>query len=168
MRNWTRPRSRVRVLEFFPDKVLSKPQETATDVSKYLKEVPNSACNHRLYLVEDFSLDVIEVLGSHFWIDPYIFAAQSSVIYWAMYPDGTGIPRKLFSMQCPTQQFTLRYLEFNVLRERNQQYNIHHVHTDANLSRLIYFDKLFSDHVFFVRRNASSWTEKTPRGWNSQ
>ena len=170
MKYWARSRFRVRVLEFFQDKVVSKGLETAEKLSVYLEELPNSACKHHLYLVEDFSLDVMEVLGSHFRIDPYIFAAQSSVTYWAGFPRGVGLPRKLFSMQGPTQQFTqftLRYLEFNVLDE-NQQYNIYSVYIDVNLSRLILFDKLFSDGLFFVRRDASYWTQKTEIEWNSQ
>lgn len=174
MKHWARSKFRVRVLEFFQDKVVSKALETAEKLSVYLEEVPNSACKHHLYLVEDFSLNVMEVLGSHFRIDPYIFAAQSSVTYWTNFPRGVGLPRKLFSMQRPTEQFTqftLRYLEFNVLDEK-QQYKIydkiHDIYTDANLRRKIFFDRLDLDDVFFIRRNSSCWTEKTQEGWDSK
>ncbi|KAI0527740.1 hypothetical protein F5B22DRAFT_582138 [Xylaria bambusicola] len=56
-----------------------------------------------------FDQDVMDVLKSHFPIESYLFAAQSSRTF-----QRSGLSRKLVSMQNPTEQYTLTYLEVDL------------------------------------------------------
>ncbi|KAI1367873.1 hypothetical protein F5Y08DRAFT_297214 [Xylaria arbuscula] len=156
-------RSRVRMLEFMPDGVVSTTLGTAEDLAKYLQRARSNGCKHHLYLVEDFDQDVINVLRSHFPIEPYLVDAQSSKTF-----QQSGLPRKLVSMQSPTEQYTLTYLEVNRLEDPKQHYNIFYEYTEANTKRQIFFDKIYRDDVFYIQRNASFWgAPMQGGGWNA-
>ena len=170
------------ILEFGPDRVVSPPVSSAEGLRDYLKSSSQSDCQHRLYLVEDLDREIVDVLGSHFWIDPYLLACQCSTSFWAnqsaygrpvdalsrqrdrlkswnsgtSFPDATHTPLS----------FTLRYLETLELRSDPLVWSMN---SYDNFGRELRWDKLDRrDLVFYVRRNASFWTRKTDHGWDSE
>jgi len=86
---WTKPPS-VTVLQFWPDHVDSKRLDSLDELRSYLRhnaagqeDQARGFCRHNLYLVEDLNGEVIDILGGHFWIDPYLFASQASASFYA-------------------------------------------------------------------------------------
>lgn len=168
VRHWHPQRGRASVLEFYPGEVRSRDFEDVQDLQHYFHHVPHSRCENRLYLLEDLTLDYIEAFGSQFWIDPYLFAAQSWAYHWAG-NQYASMPRRLPSEQDPKRLFTLRY--FEVRRFRHAQIiNYEKVKTDSNMHRFIEQDMLdpHPDGAFFCRKNVSFWSERKGNGWNCE
>jgi hypothetical protein len=189
--HWNKSTPRVAVLEFALDKVVSPPISSASALRDYLKSsssLQSSDCQHRLYLVEDLDREIVDVLGSHFWIDPYLLACQCSTSFWAN-QSAYGRPVDALSRQRERLQswnnsrmasspsstdmaphtplsFTLRYLETLELRSDPLVWSMN---SHDNFGRELRWDKLDrKDLVFYVRRNASFWTRKTDHGWDSE
>lgn len=107
MKSWSRqvPCTSA-VLKFFPeaDHPPRHDFKTADELKRYLETRSQTSCTRHLYIIEDLS-DMVEVIGSQFWIDPYIFACQDQAALWG------EMPKILPSTQSLNSTFTLRYHE---------------------------------------------------------
>jgi hypothetical protein len=128
---------------------------------------------NRLFLLEDLSLDIIELLGSHLNIDGTVFAHH---IRDAHYSSGlwNGHVPKLPSENDPGKGFTLRYYEARWFDDPDMPAFSSSVQTLGNVSRQITFGKpLWNEHkaqeghVGHVKRNTSFWSQSDDEGvWN--
>lgn len=116
------------VLELHGDRFLRRDLPTSTDMKDYLAsrakhDHPNEkdtdqkvpVRKQRIYIIQDLSNAYLETLGSHFQIDPYIFASQAWVAHWSGNKNDFGMPQRLPSLHSRTTNFTLRYYELNTL-----------------------------------------------------
>src|SRR5436190_2559993 len=77
LRNCGPHSGRATVLEFHLGKSVERRNfADPDDLSNYLQDLSDCSCKHRLFMLEDLSSLYVEVFGSHFWIDPFLFASQ--------------------------------------------------------------------------------------------
>lgn len=177
-RNWKNSSDtcKATVLKFYANNSIDRVDfASSKDLHTHFQQRSRgSSCSHHLYLIQDLSEEYLEILGSQFGIDPYLFASQAWTAHWGGSED-FGMPHKLPSLQEKTSSFTLRYYEPQIV----------HVHGDtfppdwsdkkfklvSNLDRKAEGDKEgrgWSRKTFFVRRNASFWTKRSTDSWDSE
>ena len=188
-RHWRPGAARVTVLEFWSNCVKTEPLRDTHGLREYLRETASSACKHRLYLVEDLDEDAVSTLGSHFSIDPFVFAAQAYTSFWAEstavgFPNRISVPEDIenFDKEAVVSETaprygaasstTFRYLEVGILETSNQIPRSYK--TQDNVSREIRWDKYAvqggkdkADSLsFYLRRQATFWRKPSPGGWD--
>lgn len=158
------------VLKFYPEKVLREDITTTEELERHFQQRHHETCANHLYLIQDLSEKYIEILGSWFWLDPYLFASQSWVAHWGGDQD-FGPPHRLYlSPQSNIVDFTIRYYEVRVLNERfppdwtDEKLKLtSSVHRRAEGGAN---ERGWAGRTFFVRKNASFWVKKTSSGWD--
>ena len=167
--------SRAAVLEFGSIRSIRVEEFNDVDHLKtYFSYTARSACNCRLYLLEDLSSPFIEAFGAHFWIDPLLFAAHENSTHWTASNHTYTLPRRLSPSKSCDPLFTLRYYE--VVRARKSKVLTTIFQTKSNVDRKIepgdYFFEPKEDPitgVFVIRRNASFWSRaRKDGGWDGQ
>ena len=165
--------SRAAVLQFGSSRSI-RVEEFYNDVDHlktYLSHTARSACKYRLYLLEDLSGPFIEAFGAHFWMDPFLFAAQENSTHWTASKHSYTLPRRLSSSESCDPLFTLRYYE--VVRVRKGD-GLPRFQTRSNVHRKIepgdYFletEEESGSSVYVIRRNASFWSRaRNDGGWD--
>ena len=160
---------RAAVLQFGPGTIVSVEEfKDVHHLKKYSSQVPKSACKHRLYLLEDLSRPFIEAFGAHFWIDPFLFAAQKNSTHWTGSRHSYTLSRRLSPSEGCDPLFTLRYYEIRVPRGG---FRPGRLKTLSNVDRKIepgdyYFEKKEDSRpsVYVIRRNASFWSRTMKDG----
>ena len=162
---------RAAVLEFRAGSVpVRKIFDNVDALEDYFKNTRGRSCGHRLYLLEDISLEYVEAFGSYFWMDPYLFASQQNFTHWTSTRHDHGFPSKLPSTRRPDPLYTLHYYETIKLAKR--PLGAATMNTFSNLTRRIERAKIDypennKDNIYMIRRNASFWSHKTGEGgWN--
>ena len=172
--------SRVTVIEF----------KDVNDLKIYLSNnTAESACKHRLYLLEDLSEPFIEAFGAHFWMDPFLFAAHENSTHWTASRYYYTLPRRLSALVNGESLFTLRYYEVvknpEIVNRSVGLKTVSQVHDKKTLSHVHrkieagdhFFEKTddSKQSVFVIRRNASFWSRKRKSegagkdaGWDGQ
>ncbi|KAL6708729.1 hypothetical protein ACN47E_002425 [Coniothyrium glycines] len=109
-------KTNITFIEYRPELA---PTTTAITTPIALKEVlhaidndPASRSPLRLFVVEDLSRDVIELLGSRFDIDPLFFREQIDDYVWHNTRDPWAMPPNLMSNMKHRQWFRLRNIRF--------------------------------------------------------
>lgn len=107
-------RTKVTFIEYQPDvapvdETIGKP-ERLREVLNRLKHEGTKASPLRLFVVEDLSQQVIELLGSHFDIDPLFFREQIGDNVWQNTRDPWAMPQNLLSTTKQRSWFRLRNL----------------------------------------------------------
>ncbi|KAI1611748.1 hypothetical protein EDD37DRAFT_419120 [Exophiala viscosa] len=132
-----------------------------------------SSCRHRIYIVQDLSNAFLETLGSHFQVDPYVFASQAWVSHWSSHRSDFGMPQRLPSLHSRTTHSTLRYYELNNLHDETETGRSHSTDSKyklmSNLLRRVEKQSgvdRSEPPVFFVRRNVSSWVRRDGNDWD--
>ena len=125
---------------------------------------PQESVHRRVYVLENLNLGYIEVFGTHFNIDPCIFATQIRTTNWTAKNDENNTP-KLLSCRDPMVSFTLRYNELRIFDDP--------IHggprlIDASAGRQIDTARGMEDfeRIGLVRRCASFWSQKKENGWD--
>ncbi|KAK4942844.1 hypothetical protein LTR10_017420 [Elasticomyces elasticus] len=159
-------RSDVRRPGELKDHLEARSRQDQPDEKKAGEEAP--ACKHRIYIIQDLSNAFLEILGSHFQIDPYVFASQAWVHHWSSHRSDFGMPQRLPSLHSRTIHSTLRYYELNYLHEETAIGRTHAPDSKyklkSNLLRRV--ERQSSEDrpgltVFFVRRNVSFWARQS-------
>ena len=136
------------------------------DLKTYFSHTARSTCKYRLYLMEDLSRPFIEAFGSHFWMDPFLFAAHENSTHWTSSAHDYALPRRLIPSANHDPLFTLRYYE--VVRVNNGDKRPKKIRTASNVGRKIEAGgKKKDSDVFVIRRNASFWSrDRENGGWD--
>jgi len=125
----------------------------------------SSLDRQRIYLVENLSLPYIALLGSHFNIDPNVFATQIRSAHWEGKPTENNTP-KLPSCREPAKWFTLRYNEVRMFTDDISSLKL----VADNSARRVTSSKLYKAnfaHVGVIRHCGSFWCRETHgRGWD--
>jgi hypothetical protein len=152
--------SRAAVIEIEQHGVVQKQFKGPIDLQHYLdgsSPLYSPACKRRLFLLEGMAPDYVEALGSHFEIDPYVFAEQ-------LLRGGTrdGETPRLPSRRDPDRYFTMQYIEARTFGEGMDDLGARCIYQD----RKIWATKINSkfDGVGHVHRIASFWAQETADG----
>lgn len=157
---------RAAVLEFRGGKVERKSFNNAEELQGYFQVSKDPGCKGRLFMLEDLSKPYVEAFGSHFWIDPFLFASQERSNWVSWDNPSLGMTYRLPSAQMQSSIFTLRYYEMGRFEGKgNLPYD---TRCHSNLDRIIDKEKFAEDRVFSVKRNASFWSRTDKDGWNGQ
>ena len=163
--------ARAAVLEFRAGSVETTGFPDAESLQTYLSDsCKDLACKSRLYLLEDLTSPFVETFGSHFWMDPFLFAAQENSTHWTSSRFDHALPRRLPSLRKLDPSFTLRYYEVVKFRGKDTEKD---KKTVSNVGRKIELGDLdhsvegqqhpsSMNHV--VRRNASFWSRARKHG----
>ena len=125
-----------------------------------------SSCR-RVYVMENLSDNYVELLGSHFAIDPFVFACQIQRSNWEGETRYGNTP-KLLSCRDPSKTFSIWYNEVRVFDHPKDGLR------DCISGRGISFAKLGHGYwhlnkVGVIRRVASFWSRGTENGgWEGQ
>jgi hypothetical protein len=159
---------RAAVLEFKDGKVTKVERKNFNNVEElhgYFDGPKDPDCKGRLFMLEDLSEPYVEAFGSHFWIDPFLFADQERANWISGDNPSLGLTYRLPSAQIQNSIFTLRYYEMGRFEGEEDLPNNMKCH--SNLDRIIDKEKFAGDRVFSVKRNASFWSRTDEDGgWN--
>lgn len=110
---------RCALLIFHKDKVEHKEFSNVEDLYTYLTSpTPGDGEKQcRLWILEDLSPTWLDVLGTHFNVDPLVFSEQVNT--WNFTDSGSIPHRELPSMVRPSKSFSLRYYEFRQLKDKD-------------------------------------------------
>ena len=148
----------------------------AESLKRYFSGTAGNACKHRLYLLEDLSRPFVEVIGAHFWMDPFLFAAHENSTHWTGTKLDYALPRRLPSLQNLDPSFTLRYYEVVKSLGNNSEKvdwktvsNVHRKIELGDLNHSLEKHQNPDSMNYVVRRNASFWSrERKDGGWDGQ
>lgn len=139
----------------------------ANALNAYFSRTATSTCKHRLYLLEDVSRPFVEAFGAHFWMDPFLFAAQENATHWTASHWDFALPRRLPSLQKSDQVFTLRYYE--VVKPSGNEHRGWAFSTVSNVDRKIEPGHSSRSDTYVIRRNVSFWSRvRKDGGWDGQ
>ena len=117
----------------------------------------------RLFLVEDLSNEVVELLGSRLDIEPEFFASHIYSLDWFSRASSPTTVPNIYSTICAQSFVRFRYLEArSVLVKANQEINIDRLPcTNSNLLRKVSIMKLESTNgmVGLERRHVTIWVK---------
>ena len=165
---------RAAVLEFRAGRVEGHEFEDVYHLNKYLHGTVRSPCKRRLYILEDLSVPYIEAFGSHFRMDPCLFATQENSTHWTGIEHSYTVSRRLPSMLKSDLFYTLRYYEAVKLTEKSRAGTFR---TVSNVERKIEsgdpsnhdLNGASESRHFVVRKNASFWSRVgKDEGWDCQ
>ncbi|GAP87794.1 putative Mg2+ transporter Zinc transport protein [Rosellinia necatrix] len=120
-------RTKVSILDYFPDSVEKVELDCAQDLQKHLDEDSvDDAIQFRLYVVEDLSRDVIEAFGDKFKIEPDFFRAHIVDFAWYNVRDRWRNPPLLDIVSrhqnwMQLRYVTARYFDFNEKSSQKEQ-----------------------------------------------
>jgi hypothetical protein len=148
-------RTNVAYIEYRPQ---TAPQNIAIASATQLKEIlshlkhdPTRAPPMRLFLVEDLSRDVIELLGSRFDVDPLFFREHIEDYVWFNIHEPAAIPSSLMSSMKQRSWFRLR----------NMRLRFHKTKSSFESAKV-------ETNTWNVRRrpddDQNNWSYKDPRG----
>lgn len=126
-------------------------------------EMADAAVSGRIYLLENLSFSYMEVFGSHFKIDPSLFATHIRTANWEGHTAANNTP-KLLSCRDSATSFTLRYNEArffdDVIGHGGRLF-------DVNAGRQIDITPGLKDfeRIGVVRRCASFWSQRIENRW---
>ena len=122
----------------------------------------------RLFLLEGLSPEYVEILGSHFSIDPAFFMRHQRTALWEGRHRAGNTPM-LASLEDPEKSFMIEYAEllYFIDTPRNPSLRNPNDNRHINVSRK---PKISSDldQVGVMHRKASFWSEKVSGGANSK
>ncbi|MCJ1245292.1 hypothetical protein MMC30_002495 [Trapelia coarctata] len=113
-------RTKVAVLDFGPGDTVKRTDCTAIAKLSEILNLPQRSSNDvngRLYVVEDLSSDVIEVLGARFDIDPLFFRSQISDYMWNNTRDPWVELPSLNAVSRKRSFFCIRYFQPRYFRD---------------------------------------------------
>ena len=90
---------------------ISHPRELRATLQAFDKPSPNDNIYHSVFVVEDLSRDVIEILGHHFDIDPQFFRAHINDYIWYNTRDPWIELPDLAYMAAKRDFFQMRYVQ---------------------------------------------------------
>lgn len=161
---------RASLLEFCKEndgrwKVVQKGFSDAGELANNLRSPEIDRCNHRLYLLEDLSESYVGTFGSHFWMDPFLFASQERSNWISGKEPSLGMTYRLPSAEKEDSIFTLRYYEMIINDSTDLPDGMR---TISNIDRIIDKEKFAEDGVLSIKRNASLWSRKVDNdGWDA-
>ncbi|KAI9804474.1 MAG: hypothetical protein M1825_001373 [Sarcosagium campestre] len=178
---------RAAVLEFYDHAVERREFTSPVDLRNYIEQTAaattaptarssgdsaaqahTASCIRRLYLLEGLPVQYVELFGSHFRIDPYVFARQSRTANWES-GNYIGNTPKLPSLRPALGSFALRYSELRLFDHGIKNYELRCANQDRKISVTRLKDRF--DDVGVVRRMASFWSKKldgaAAGGWNA-
>jgi hypothetical protein len=174
----------VELSEPHPFHTERKAFNTSQDLSAYLKAKTTSSIR-RVIILEGVARNYVDVLGSHFNMDPAFFSNQKRPNSWDGLPDSYCIERtaNLPSLNDPERSFMIRYPElrnFSLVRGQTQLEDNHvkdiDGHRTVNIfrrNRELYKGEknkwgLFHN-IGVVSRAASFWSRRYEEGgWDGQ
>ena len=160
------------VLEFGVGGVQRRNFQNAENLSTYFLSTASGPCKSRLYIMEDLACPFVEAFGAHFWMDPFLFAAQENSTHWTSSKHDHALPQRLQSWKQKAQSFSLRYYE--VLRS-DEDLGKGQTTTVSNVQRKIepgdlndsLSEQIPAQSNYLVRRNASFWWRvRKDGGWD--
>jgi len=144
------------------------PFTNSSALSSYLEEASKQAAGHRrIYILENLSLEYITVFGSHFLLDPSIFANHRRAVNWEANRNEGNTP-KLLSCMNPDRWFSLRYSE---VLDFGDSISSVADWMDTFAGRKIEFTKVDGkvNGIGIARRKASFWRRATKdNGWDGK
>lgn len=162
------PKARIAVLNFCDTGITS--QGTFDEVDKFSSflEQDTEKSGTRLFLVEDLSTDLVEILGSRFDVDPAFFAWHVGGMGWfSRRSSPSTVPGSQSSSK--EQSFVkLRYLEARpVLGHYDGQAVERYPCLESNVLRKASIMKLSSvQHAIgMARRHATMWMKREGDNW---
>ena len=164
---------RAAVLEFGTSRVERYDFQNANSLRRYFSRVTGSPCQNRLYLLEDLSQPFVEAFGAHFWMDPFLFAAQENSTHWTATRHPFALPQRLPSWKKTDQSYTMRFYE--VVKSEGPDVGRRDLFTVSNVGRKIepgHSARPFGEtqdpatRTYLVRRNASFWWRENDGGWD--
>ena len=169
-------RCRVAIINLAPDSDVSIHEFTDIDSLVDFLNVPWSDTQGyvRLFLVEDLSSPVVELLGDRFNLDPQFFRAHISDYSWYNVQDPWFEMPVLPSRAAQNAHFTLRYLRPHYFRNPESAERARRRAGGFNVLRRIDFDRnpSWADHpgsaIGSVRSSASIYVrprEEASQGW---
>jgi len=167
----TTHKGRAVLLEFYKDdgqmwKVDRTDFKDDGELKNNLQNPGKKDCNHRLYLLEDLSSLYVEAFGSHFWMDPFLYASQERSNWVSSREQSLGMTYRLPSAQKRDSIFSLRYYEMISTDDTTLPDGMK---TISNIDRIIDKEKFAEDGVLSIKRNASFWSRKVDKtGWNGK
>jgi hypothetical protein len=171
---------RVVVLEFVGAALVHVSRINLTssrNLSTYLQQ-EKSHSTRRLFLMEGVARNYVEVLGSHFNMDPSFFASQKRPNSWELSQFNIERTQRLPSLNDPRRSFMMRYPEMRYfpLKNGRSQLNDQYLRDvegqrTINISRRtreIKRDKDLKwgqfDNIAVINRAASYWSRKYQDG----
>lgn len=154
---------RAAVIEFKDNNVDIRHFAASNDLLDYVTQPP-TACCRRLYLLEGLPAKYIEIFGSHFQIDPNLFARQLHTGFWDLAKD-VGNSSLLPSHPTCKQSFSIRYMEVRDFGDAIRNYEIRCANQPRRISVSRFKGKF--DGVGMVRRVTSFWYRHNGKnGWD--
>jgi hypothetical protein len=152
------------VLEFGDDKVVQVKIEGIKDLSTYLTSPASLDCSRQMFILEDLSVDFINLLGPYLQIDPTLFVSHLRDTHWKE-DTGRGLPQGLPSFQDQRSFLTIKYYEPRIFEIESIE-NLRAYGAPVNVKRQV----TFCDHkVGLVRQQVSFWSRaKANGGWDGK
>lgn len=151
------------------EKIPETSEETLQDDRP--KSIPPAKCSLRLYVVEDLSRDVIELLGSHLDIDPCFFREHIVDYAWFNTRDRWLNPPMLDLVSRRQDWFNLRYTtaryhkseqDYQKARKEAEGWNVLR-RPDDDLNNKAYWDA-FEAKVAIMRSRCGFWSKRAEEG----
>ena len=161
---------RVAVVEALPGNQSTLPMKPLSynELHGYLSQPTYNECPNRgrVFILENLNSFFIELFGSHFGLDPFIFASQARSTNWEADPDGPGNTPKLLVSEDSITSFSLRYCELRVFSKLDP--NVRSL-IEMNAGRQIQLTRSARrggklDNVGIIRQLASFWSRTYPNG----
>lgn len=166
-------RGRVTVVDFTPDIPTTTFLDSPESIKGFLT-TPNGAetSSKRLFLVEDIGAEYVNVFGSHFLIDPSLFATHMQSKSWITSLSWSATPQLPSALKTKTS-FSLRYHEVMLLSSTDTHHRLGEQNLDpihGNVRRGIKvgrFQKTDGICPAVMLRAASFWSKmKSTGGWD--
>lgn len=167
-------RTKVTMIEYTSNQKVKEANLTSGSALKEaLLDSPfksSEAPTFRLFLVEDLSQQVIEVLGSRFDVDPLFFREQIADYTWFYTRDPWAMAPPLMAGMKHRDWFRMRHVRFRYLHNKESYERARHESNDFNIFRRLDDDDshwLYLDApgsiIAMIRTRTTIWMGKDPR-----
>jgi hypothetical protein len=171
-------RSRAVVLEYFDHSLAPQnvPFPTSNDLERYLKRTTMPSCS-RLYILEDISVNYVDIFGTYFSIEPSFWARHLRTVDRET-SKTAGPVCTLPSVRSGDSSISFIYPEYSIIDDADEKFSeepkirtADSLFADCNLYRRIMLipPGEFYDGIALVNRRATFWSRMNSGGtWDGK